>query len=1070
MKDYPRIHSLGAINIIHHQNFDYDFHPFRTDFTGDSGVGKSIITDLIQLIIIGSTEYESSTDAQGDRPFNTLVIESKEKGDFGYAYLNVEIEKEKYLLIGCYIERKSKKSQSFIVQGSLDFDQEKFSPFNNPIIVEDFLENDQWLPLHDFDAKMNHSQNFGCRIYNIFRDYHLALLSNNLLPIDIANSRSNLIDYAKILQAFSRKGISIKNDVQLQEFLFGKEQQHLFYNEYRETVKQLEDTVALHRQNKDEIESLKLKASSLNTLYELKKTKDAAFKEFIVVDWNYQKLNQKTLNKQIKGLLVDYFKARNIIDFLNGLKGNKLEECKMQISKLQPEHDTLETEFKKLSSKLDFVRDCRKIMKELELPSPKKLQDYITSVIEQRQLKESLKLLNATLKERALSGIFPSYDFSEGSQQVLKNIAGRMKSLDQELSMAQELLKFNDFENPETLSYWILKRNKSCTREEESVLRHFQDLKTLPPEYPKKGDKFILDPEEIIDQLRNDEIKKNDTGMWLHLSGLKIFIEFVEKQVFNTDDNKKIKELLLESRRSLEAEVQENETFLHKLEILQSFILDDLPNIPNAIPAWLSREKVVITEEDEEQLSKVLINDYEAWLKEVPDYEEIKKKHGKLKVKLEKLKSKLGTLNVIETQLPAIETIKLESVEETLVSCAKSHHVSQDFEQPSISFDEKLFAVEFQKEYANQRTIINGISAINSLMKNKRDSENRLLQIETEHSEIIPERPNPGLRVVDFEDSQSKYQDAQNKYSEQFTGILIGNQLQNRMEQFENDKNFLELVRLLLPQELFRDISFDEAAVIPKILEYLEKINDANARINQNKLIKIRDLLQKLQSAVNTQVSHCKRINGFFKEDYAQITGRNSASLKAKLREDISLEWIRDFLTSLSQLEYGLFDRENSLTSKLEKLPTLEEKIHLAYKEHSKTPLPNIKVRQLLNPYSYYTLDYELITQSGKKNSGSTGQTYTSLALLCIAKLSLIKDGKTDDNRGLRFLSIDEAEGIGSNFDTLKVIANKYDYQVISLGISPNKLSKKNQYIYRLSKRKDEERINHHPSVIFCEL
>ena len=97
MKDYPRIHSIGTINIIHHQNFDYELHPFRTDFTGDSGVGKSILTDLLQLIIIGSTEYESSTNSQDDRPFNTLVLETSEKGDYGYTYLNVEVEKRTVL-------------------------------------------------------------------------------------------------------------------------------------------------------------------------------------------------------------------------------------------------------------------------------------------------------------------------------------------------------------------------------------------------------------------------------------------------------------------------------------------------------------------------------------------------------------------------------------------------------------------------------------------------------------------------------------------------------------------------------------------------------------------------------------------------------------------------------------------------------------------------------------------------------------------------------------------------------------------------------------------------------------
>lgn len=64
-------------------------------------------------------------------------------------------------------------------------------------------------------------------------------------------------------------------------------------------------------------------------------------------------------------------------------------------------------------------------------------------------------------------------------------------------------------------------------------------------------------------------------------------------------------------------------------------------------------------------------------------------------------------------------------------------------------------------------------------------------------------------------------------------------------------------------------------------------------------------------------------------------------------------------------------------------------------------------------------------------------------------------------------MAIDEAEGIGSNFDMLSKIAKRFDYQIISLSINPNKLKKENQYIYRLTKIEEEERANHHPSVIF---
>jgi DNA repair protein SbcC/Rad50 len=56
-KKFPRIYSLSTVGIRNHYNSDYRFHPFRTDFAGDSGVGKSIIADVLQLILVGEREY-----------------------------------------------------------------------------------------------------------------------------------------------------------------------------------------------------------------------------------------------------------------------------------------------------------------------------------------------------------------------------------------------------------------------------------------------------------------------------------------------------------------------------------------------------------------------------------------------------------------------------------------------------------------------------------------------------------------------------------------------------------------------------------------------------------------------------------------------------------------------------------------------------------------------------------------------------------------------------------------------------------------------------------------------------
>ncbi len=63
MKQYPRIFSVSTVGIIYHNNSDYLIHPLRTDFTGGSGSGKSVVADLMQLIFIAKKEYwESATE------------------------------------------------------------------------------------------------------------------------------------------------------------------------------------------------------------------------------------------------------------------------------------------------------------------------------------------------------------------------------------------------------------------------------------------------------------------------------------------------------------------------------------------------------------------------------------------------------------------------------------------------------------------------------------------------------------------------------------------------------------------------------------------------------------------------------------------------------------------------------------------------------------------------------------------------------------------------------------------------------------------------------------------------
>ena len=101
MKNYPRIYSLSTLGLIHHYENDYLFHNMRTDFVGDSGSGKSIIADLLQLIFAGSEMFESATRTMDEkRELDGLVLRTPHKGiDIGYTFLNIEIQSRHYIVI-----------------------------------------------------------------------------------------------------------------------------------------------------------------------------------------------------------------------------------------------------------------------------------------------------------------------------------------------------------------------------------------------------------------------------------------------------------------------------------------------------------------------------------------------------------------------------------------------------------------------------------------------------------------------------------------------------------------------------------------------------------------------------------------------------------------------------------------------------------------------------------------------------------------------------------------------------------------------------------------------------------
>ncbi|RYE38677.1 MAG: DNA repair protein Rad50, partial [Sphingobacteriales bacterium] len=250
MKKYPRIYSLSTIGLRQHQEFDYKFHPFRTDFVGDSGCGKSMIADLLQLMFVGSEFFVSPSPSTKPRLPTGMVlpINNNFGAGIGFAVLNVEIAPSSYLGVGICIEQGNNSTSHFIIQQG--YDEDAPLPFSKVLTVADLIKDDKLPNREDFIANVTEQG----LVYKPLqrRKYHQWLYAQHILPVDLSESERILKDYAHIIQSFSRGHslLKISESDSLKEFLFGTEKAKEMLAKYHKAVDELQNTTIQYGRNK----------------------------------------------------------------------------------------------------------------------------------------------------------------------------------------------------------------------------------------------------------------------------------------------------------------------------------------------------------------------------------------------------------------------------------------------------------------------------------------------------------------------------------------------------------------------------------------------------------------------------------------------------------------------------------------------------------------------------------------------------------------------------------------------------------------------------------------------------
>ena len=331
MKKYPRIKRLSTLGIVHHQNFDYEFSSFRTDFVGEGGAGKSMISDLLQLICVGAKAFHSPTKGTGPRRPHTMVLRTEGKGtDMGYAFINIEKAENQYLIIGIYLE-SSGTSNMFIIQDGNNFDPHtNLIPFSRLLGVGDFQKNNIIFPINELKEHIQNNLNLTCESWERTSVYHKILFSNNLLPIDLSVSSKTLENYAKIIQAFSRESLDISKSSSVQAFLFGEEKEKELIRKFYTTVEELQEDTRQFENNLGEIEALTTKQIQLSNLLDLKNDKDKHHQSFLIASYQFYNNQITTSSNIVRDQLTRYYYSLRSIPSLKEKIKEKIASIKAE--------------------------------------------------------------------------------------------------------------------------------------------------------------------------------------------------------------------------------------------------------------------------------------------------------------------------------------------------------------------------------------------------------------------------------------------------------------------------------------------------------------------------------------------------------------------------------------------------------------------------------------------------------------------------------------------------------------------------------------------------------------------
>ncbi len=1019
------IYSISTVGIRQHFNQDYLLHEDRTDFTGSNGSGKSIIADLLQIIFIANKKFiKFGTDAK-ERNIHTIPYYNQNEA---YSFLNIRIAENQYIVIGICISSKTGVSlKPFTITRNTDIDLKiEQNTFSSPLFFKDFLATSGRVQnLKELAKHLNKEK--GLKLTSFVHSenldkYYDFLYQKDILPINLSKENS-LRSFATVIQSFSRAtNLRLKSSRDLKDFLFESEKENLIseYNRYKSDLLRLMQDF---RKLKEKMDSLESKQRSLTKLKEKSDQYEQLSLEQSRMELLFHYYNREEAQKNKTNLEKE-------LSLLENKKGNlkkEVERLELVVESKEKKKDLIDKQSDQLSDLLEVENNLTPIIEEIEFWKKMRFPDISSAdktLLAEQKAPSDLKL--NMLKEvfyssTSLLKVYGSYTVLEEKRKKQREILeGEKARLQEEKIQKDKLNSVLNNVGENSLLNKVLTSEKELSPKQETVFMSLLELGFKKPENPKKGTRYITDNDILNEKFINEDI--NNNGVWLNLGHISEFFEknnykrlFAHPKTFGQAIDKLkerlLKELISIQKRLTEIEKIQNGEPYDKEVVKEDFDLKLTHNtlinqLKIAMVLFLKKDKIIEQLEEKNQEKIKSLNSLNA----------------KLKLKKEDDKSQL--FKELQEQRKALEKEWKDNKDQLSTARTDFAITNKDLKWQS-------------DRYKSTKETFDKLK--NTFKESKDNFSKKFPGIDPSFIE---------KEVFDSEkynDLNKDLEDAKKAYQKEYIEVASA---------FDETKNNADVnINLQIKSDTL-DFFVLESTLLGSRVKHLDNVKPEMDKMNRNRLDFVDNLYEKMIKIFSKTEDQYKKfdakvkdLNDFFKNK--KISEQYYFSIYFSTEKCLDINWI-----------YSLREKSSEVFMKGE-IPygeSTDDFIEKFFKQIAKHR-EKVSLSDLLNPKSYFHLSTKMVDENGVENSGSTGETYTALVLLGIARLSLVQN----KDKGLKFIILEESSNLDdTNFNLFPKIAKEYNYQIITMTPKPfGSDSTDGWYLHQLIKGKENKDLNY---------